>query len=368
MAWTYVLCETQTGTRLQTLTPISAGTWGRRLAYKGSGSHSFLLSENPGLAGDFSGPRRTLVVCWDGEPWYAGILWKRQYDHATGIVTFGHADLWSIWERRLAGPQFQSMTIEGRSIIETRVTYTTSLRTHLKRAVQLGMIGPRLDLPEYQLPVVLPPDEAGGFVTKYWTYDFLTVAEALSSVMDRTLHTAVDFHPRWSSGGGLEWEMLYVRRGVGDVTNELFLSVDSDKTEVSNLTVSDDFEHHATEVHVTGEGSETGTLHQRRWNQWPVGDRVALHHHEAMSEVKDIYELIDRVEGEFQARQTVPQQVECSARIGGELSPTSFWLGRTVTLRVHKEGCVLEPGYHRRQVIGVTSSGVDAVKLELIPV
>lgn len=365
MAWSYILCATRTGQKLATLTPISAGSWVRRLAYKGSGSTDFLLSENASLGGDFLGPRRTLVICWDGEPWYAGVVWKRNYKAATGVVTISHSDIWSIWERRLAGPQFQASTIEGRRVIQTRVTYTTSLRTHFKRAVQLGMMGPELGLPEYELPIVLEDDIPGNHVARYWTYDFRTVAEALSDIMDRTINTVVDFKPEWSETNALQWRMRLVAQGTD---SEMFISVDTPESELTDVDVSEDFEEHATEVHVTGEGSETGTLHRRRWDNSPAGNRVALHHHEAMSEIKDVEELSERAEGEYWARRQVPQQIECTAQIGRELSPNRFWLGRTVTLRVHKGDSILAPGEYKRQVIGITSAGYDAVKLELMPI
>ncbi|MGJ9405255.1 hypothetical protein ACHABQ_02885 [Nesterenkonia aurantiaca] len=363
MAWSYVLCETRTGRKLTTVTPISSGSWGRRLAYKGTGSHDFLLSENPAFGGTFTGPNRMLVVCWEGEPWYAGILWKRRYDDATGVVTVSHADIWSIWERRLAGPEYQSVTM-GRRIIETRISYSGSLRTHMKRAIELGMRGPELLRPDYQLPVVLPEDATGDQQITYWTYDFLTVAEALSNIMERGINITVDFPVRWNAAGNLEWTMRMVPQAVD---SEMFLRVGTKKTEVTELSLSEDYENFATEVHVTGEGSETGSLHRRRWNNSESNDRVALFHHEAMSEIKDAVELAERNDAEYWARRSTPQQIECTVQVGREYDPIMFRLGRTITLRVFKGGSILTPGTYRRQLIGVMPAGPDAVKLELIP-
>lgn len=368
MGWSYFLCHTRTGERFATVEPVSYGSWSHRVDYKSGGSHDFHVAEYADLWRMLLPGQVTLVVCWDDTPVYAGVIWSASYQLGSDVVSLSHNDVWSLWDRRLAAPQFRSTETSQRVIQTRRVYEGLDLRTHIKRVIQLGMIGPARDLDSYQLPVILPDDRPGPHRFERWTYDFQTVSDAIMEIVDRDDAPMVYFRPEWheySFRGNLQWRLVTVDEPAGD----MILHPCAPRSAVTSLSMDQDMSEWASEVHVTGEGSETGTLHRRRWAGDVQGPHfVALAHHEAASDLKTTNQVTRAAHGLYQQRRTYTTQTEVTVHLGDEgYSIHDFSLGSRIIVRVDGDP-VIPDGEYERVLIGYSPAGVDALKLELAPV
>lgn len=374
--WSYILCRTRTGARIAKLEPLDPGSWQRRLGYKGVGTSVFKVSQSatpdrPEGATDTTALWRimrpaevTLIVSYEGQPVYAGLVWKALYRRATGMIDITHEDVWSLWERRLAIPQhlYNAET----PVIRTVQDYQNlSLVTHAKRVIQMGLIGPRTGLPGYQVPIALPADQSGSYRMVHWTYDFATVADRLMEITEMDTGPHIDFPVEWN-GGAFRWRLdAFTER-----TERMVLHYTAHDTPVTDMEYGRDMSEYFTEVHVTGEGSETGTLHRRRWlSEGSLGEhRVALGSHDSMGHLKTGPMVQEVADGLLRERIRATEQIQCAVRVGGEtgISPHDLRLGMTIVLR-GTDDPVIPRGDLERTLIGFSPKGTDQLTLELAP-
>lgn len=375
--WSYILCRTRTGARMAKLEPLDPGSWQRRLGYKGTGAHSFSVAQSATRERHHEAVNQvriwqqmrpgevTLIVSYQGQPVYAGLVWKATYSRASQRIDITHEDVWSLWERRLAIPQhlYSAQT----PVIRTVQDYPNlDLTTHAKRVVQMGMIGPRTGLPGYQVPIVFPADQSGSYRMVHWTYDFATVADRLMEITEMDSGPHIDFEVEWAGDGGFRWRLdTHTTRA-----ESMILHYSAAETPVTDIEYVRDLSEYFTEVHVTGEGSETGTLHRRRWlSEGSLGEhRVALGRHDSMGHLKTGPMVQEVTDGLLRERIRATEQIQCAVRVGGEtgISPHDLRLGMTIVLR-GTDDPVIPRGDLERTLIGFSPKGADQLTLELAP-
>lgn len=376
MGWRYSLHYSRDGRQEAELSPVSPGSWSRRLWYKGSGSHEFFVADSTdspggsyeiwGLTNAFPGSR-VIVVSWELEdgtldPVYAGVVWSLNYSYASRIVTVSHEDIWSIWEKRFLSGRVEAIGDDNTRTMETWLDLSgLSFHSWVTGIVQWGMT------------TALPGENTGGlsinytrtrssgsFGRRYWSYEFTSVSDALSEVSEFAPESVVDFAPSFRRSGLFQWSLV----ARSSPPRRVSLNATAPGSPVSGLSIEHDSSEYANEVNVTGSGSETETPYYYRWAGGGEPNRVHLAVHESRSELTRTADLDAASRGIFGERRRSAQQIECSVQLGGEsgYSPRDFPLGSTVELLV--SGDPVFPDRMDLTLIGIRSDGDRSLRLE----
>lgn len=193
---------------------------------------------------------RALVAEWDGKVVYAGLILDVDDDHDAHTVTVTHTDIWWLWQYR----HVLAMHGDGAQRLPPIAYFGLTLATIAKYAVQEGAdAGP---IERYRLPIVWPADVAGTAARTYYGYKFTSVADALDELIKTDGGPDIDFAPRWSSTGTLEWVMR-----AGNLTSGLWeWDATVAKSGVSKLRLKTSGANVTNKVIGTGEGSERNLL------------------------------------------------------------------------------------------------------------
>ncbi len=255
--WSFWICDTQTGVKQLRMWP-SASRATRKLNGAGTGSHTFQLRRD-GLTRAqhqdlFSEWRRTIVVCWNGRPVYAGLITGSDYSTETGAITVDTAELRTILTRRF--PFGIGTYVGGTLIIPNR-----SLRGLVYQLVFYGTQGARS--PVWNLPIIAPTwDEAGDQSRNYFNYEFHTIEAAISELQDVEGGPDIDFAPRWSSTGTLEWELRVGSAAVPRLGGPAFeFNITAAKSGTFNVRLRSNGSKMVTGVFTVGKGSEADMRH-----------------------------------------------------------------------------------------------------------
>lgn len=260
MTYTFEIVATRTGVRQVQVFP-SAGSWSRVLNGSGKGSHSFVLSplstplldRNVMSDKSLSDPwNRTLVVCWDGVPVYAGVITKRVYDRDTKTLTIHHEDIRSILERRYPFGTASYWADEPNHIPGSLTITSKSMRAAAAKVVEQGLLGTSAI---YSLPILLPSTaEAGTFTTTYYNYNFQTVADLLQDL--QKAGPDIDFAPEWNAGA-LRWVMNAGSTATPRLSGSLIdFNLSVDKSPLTGVTFTEDGGRQLTGQFGIGEGFE----------------------------------------------------------------------------------------------------------------
>lgn len=372
MSWSYLMVRTRDGGRVGYLDPVDHGSWQRRLDMKSSGSHTFHLASNPTAWERVRPARRTLVICWDEQPVYAGIIWSASYDRMAGTVTINHADIWSIWEKRMAVPTAPETADGGEWMARRWVRYSGLSRpTHMKRVLQMGMRSPEAregstTLQSYQLPVILPTDESDTWVFTHRVYNFTSVADALLRIAAPGDPMQIDFPVEFASDGSLRWR-LQATYDVGIATP---IHLDAPNSVVTSFTVNHDMGEYFSELHATGDGQAGDVTHRLRWLGDIRSDLVALADEQGFSGVEDGEELVGILDSLAQQHRVAAVQANMSISMDdGRYPPTRFALGQSIVVHASDDPVLprIERG-HRFMLIGYSPDGPHGLKLELAPI
>lgn len=364
--WSYELVRTRDGSRTGRVYAAGTGSWARRIDGRSGGSHVFHLGTNPRVWARMRPARRTLVVCYDDEPVYAGVIWAATYDRNAGTVTLRHEDIWSIWERRFAVPQ-EDAREGGPYVIQTYRTYSgISRRTHAKRIIQMGMAGLWGPLHSYQLPITLPANEDGNWTFTYRTYNFRTVADELARISSYSGHMSVDFRPYWRANNEFAWELVVSH--FPSVAKSIH--VDAPESPVTSLQLTHDMSEYASESQVTGAGQGESTVQRTRFVGDIHGDFVALAKYETYSDIETGDGLNSILDGLQEVHRLATVNVDVTVALGeGGLSPHDFTIGQNVRLFINDDPIIpSQDDGHIFLLMGYTPNGAGELKLELSPV
>lgn len=243
MAWTVYACDTATGAILGCI-PAESFSWDRVLNSGGSGQSSFRVGDplfrELNLRSWTDLVRRTLVLDWNGEPVYAGIVWRRVYERDSQTLTVNHSDLWSMLTRRYLVSQRTT------GVEKTKLEFTNiSISTVVKRTVQAGTA---------DLPMVYWGDFEGSRKAVFEGYMLKSVADALQDQIDQPDGPDLDFRPIWGPNG-LQWQMRS-NQEFGTYT----WNMSAAQSGVSGLKVIEDGTKLANNVFAVGQGTEKDSI------------------------------------------------------------------------------------------------------------
>lgn len=208
MAWSFWVVDTRSGDKQMQVFPAS-GSFRASLSSVGEGSHVFKLRDastalpRATVRELFRSWARTLVVCWDDAPVYAGLITGGAWDRATGSLTVSHREIRGILSKRLG---WRVSTYPTSSISPWSWDWTVSgksLRGLMRAVVSRGTQSTPGDL--WHLPVVLPADQAGSRSFTEWAFTFRTIEQMVTDIQDMDGGPDMYLRSRWSTGGRHEW-------------------------------------------------------------------------------------------------------------------------------------------------------------------
>jgi len=179
----------------------------------------------------------------------AGVIDGTSYDKDAGTLRVDHSDIWSILDDRMAVQHGVP------NIMTTTLSYgPLSLGTIAKRLVQEA-ISPG---GWYDLPIVFPADVAGTSTRSFYGYTMELVTDSLKNIMESDGGPDIDFAPRWSSSGSLEWVMRAAPNLA--TSNSWEYNLDAPKARALKVSATSDTSRFANNAYAVGEGSEKKTL------------------------------------------------------------------------------------------------------------
>ena len=350
MVWSWWFCDTITGVKQLQVEPFG-GSWSRLLNSAESGSHDFPLGDRR-LSRDawraLTTPwARTLVQCWDGVPVYAGLVTGRPYDRDKQQLTVRHTDFRAILKARYPFGVSAYWADEANGIPGKLVIEGKSLVAAAAKVVEQGMLGPSYASASYALPVVLPSTgTAGSFTRTFENFNLRTVSDVLDELQSTEGGPDIEFAPRWSSSGTLEWVMR-----AGALTGGLFeWHLGVSKAIPSSVQVEEDALTQWTGVMGVGQGSgadmiiggtpgaPAAAIPARdtvvKWSDVPTHTQAAALAREELAAHKD---------------PTVQPAVKVRA---SQVSPSDLVLGSTVRL-FEQDDPWMPDGWTTRRLIGV---------------
>ena len=225
--------EMLTGRRLVPL-PISSGSWSIATNADDTISCSIparaAVTELLDVWGSTPLARTGLLAVVDDEPVAAGPLWKRKYGQGKAIE-FTAGGLRSYWERRLLLP----VAARTNSLVDPVTgdpdpAYDTNLAglsygTIAKRYIELGLLWPGGNI-----PMLLPPDEAGTRERNVAAIELKKIRALVDALSNVQNGPDIAFRPRWAADGlGIYWEMQHGSEAaprLGGHTNTVDVTLD----------------------------------------------------------------------------------------------------------------------------------------------
>lgn len=254
MGWSHWICDTITGRKLLEVHPSDA-SWKTSITSIGGGAHTFQLRDadtrlDRATWQTLTVPwARTVVVCWDDAPVYAGLVMGHTYDPFTGVLEVRHREVRCIWGSRMpfTVPEYQPNGVSAAA--------GKSLRGVMRQIIAWGSVAKPVES-TWWLPIVLPPDEDGPHTRSWQHYNFETVEQMLSQIEGEDSGPDLNLRPRWNAAGRLEWE---ARIGaLGGPTFEYDLTADS--IGMTGFPVVTDASRQLTGTFGLGQGSEADML------------------------------------------------------------------------------------------------------------
>lgn len=256
MAWTHWICDTLTGERVQRV-ELTESRWDRLANAVGRGSHTISLAQAwasgrwtsratfrdywLGVITEWS---RTLVVCWDEYPVYAGLISKEiGWDERTGEVSIETVEVRHLLSRRCA---FGVTDYAGGDW----GVYDLDLRSAAWVAISKGLTGGST---RWNIRLTPTWVSAGTVRRSYPRWEHRTVEEMLRELQDMEGGPDVDFRPLWSpTDNRLSWEP---RLGV-PLLQAPGYTWHAASASGATVTPERDATRITTGVHVPGNGSE----------------------------------------------------------------------------------------------------------------
>lgn len=353
--WSHVICDSLTGVRQLEVSP-STGSWSTGMNSNiGAGDHAFKLRDagGPSMSVWRSLVRpwaRTLVVCWNGEPVYAGIIKNHVYDRDTGTLVVSHDEFRTVLARRLA---------------QSGVPYLSSGSFSVAGKSKRGLI--RAIVARYTIrnpgdgftfPVVLPADEAGGESRSWPFYEFATAEDMVSEIQNTDGGPDVYFRPRWSATNTLEWVLEIGAPALSGPTLEWVL--DADESPAIGVKQKTSGDSTLTGVVGIGKGTEQDMVlgFAGGLNSFPVW----LDATRSFKSVDNAARLDALAMGELRAVEQPTRQLSVSSAPASVALP-NLRVGSTLRLFVPSDDFI-EQGLHIGRVIGLSGGLGNTIGVE----
>lgn len=360
MNWRVWSVDTITGQKLNML-PCKSFGGERKLNSKGAGSAEIVLTrklvDELDVKGLTAPVDRTLVLERKAGtsyvPVYAGPVWSQTFNRDTSTLSLHHEDIWSILSKRFIVDSHTAATA-ATPVQIWDVTLATLAKLLVQRATDGGA--------RFVLPIFYPGNVAGTESRTLHGYHLPNALEQLQEVMDAPGGPDVDFAPRWSAGGTLE----YVMR-VGDLTTGSFeWNTASGRTGASGIQVTTDAVGRASHVWATGEGSEKNRLLRTAEG----GAGVALEQQADFAKETDLTLLQNNANSARDAAVAPVEQWGFNILAGGnkpgDPTVTDLELGGTTRLHFSRDLWIPD-GWHEQRLIGYSVDLSDQVKLQVQP-
>lgn len=335
--------------------PFDSGSWER----KRNGGASGTLTLNT-LDERFKGVQRLpiwpwqswIVIEWrhpDSDTWhivYAGVITSDTYDWASKRITIRHSDIWSIFEHRIVTGD------RSVGIASSKITWSNlSPATMIKRIVQnaTSALGSPL---LYALPIVLPADASGSEDLTVYGYNFEKASDLINDYIEEEDGPDIDFRPRWSSVGTLEW-VMDVNANRAKVWD---YDLDADQSSVENLSYLLTGDELCIKVYGAGEGSERRTL--VRLSDHDESNYLAMESSEKFSGIKSLSKLQTATTGNRMGRAAAIRQIDMTVRADASPRLNELALGGSVRWKADKDVWLTE-GWHAWEVIALSGSLTD---------
>jgi hypothetical protein len=359
--WTYFICDTVSGEKLEQVTPLGDGGFSRRLNEITDGAHTFATSafgagatvhERRGARLDLTRPwYRTLVQCWDGVPRYAGVIVRRSLNGPTGSFSLDHKDLRQIFTRRTTlGTDGYSGKTDG--------AFPVTNETLASLVGQLLWVSMQGATAQWKLPLVLPPRGVPGTESRVWRdYQMPIVEPELRELQNVDGGPDIDFAPRWSSSGKLEWEVR-----VGDLTGpQLEWNLSAPEPSLTLESFVEDGLNQGTAFYAVGNGSETDLLVRtaRTSTNGPALERVVPY-----AQVDDGDVLQKHASADARAFAAPTREYEFSMQAGGSPGLNDLVLGQTIRTYTTGDEWLLA-GWTSHRLVGFTGDHTSTVKLQV---
>lgn len=335
--------------------PFVSGSWERKR--NGGASGQLVLDARHEK---FKGTQRLPIWPWQSwivvewrhpasETWhvvYAGVIVSDSYDWKSKQITISHTDVWSIFEQRVV------TTDRTNDIAGSKVTWSgLSKATMIKRIIQNITNGFGSPL-TYAFPFVLPADVSGSESLTVYGYNFEKASDLINDYIEDDGGPDIDFRPRWSSSGSLEW-VMEVNPNVGSVWD---YDADADQSSVENLTYLLTGAELCIKVYGTGEGTERRTL--VRQSDHDASNYLAMEDQVNFSSVKDLTKLQSITTGNRLGRAAAIRQIDMTVRADGSPSLYELALGGSVRWKADND-VWLTSGWHDWEVIALSGSLTD---------
>ena len=335
--------------------PFKSGSWARNRNRGGSGS-VVVDTRHPAFAGVERTPvwpwASWIVIEWQApgsSVWhlvYAGVITECAYDWESKELTLAHTDIWELWKRRIVTGD------RSNQIAKSKITWSNlSAGTLVKRIVQ-NAVNPHGVGRYYGMPIVYPADVSGAQDLEVYGYNFETADDLIRDIIDDDDGPDIDFRPRWSSSGTLEW-VLEVNANKNLVWD---YDMDVDHPAVASMSYRLNAEEVTNVLYGTGEGTEVDMLVRQS-----LADGIpypALEDVENFSNEKSLTRLQARSTGSRRAKDGAIRQLDMSVFADRGPFLSELRLGGSIRWKANNDPWLLS-GWHPMEMIGYSGNLTD---------
>lgn len=356
--WTFWIVDTLTGDKLARFAP-TAGRFRTVMNGVGDGEHSILLrssdwpysrAQNRDLTTPWA---RTLVQCWNDVPKYSGLITKRAWNEASGVLRIESEELRTIFTRRLA---FTIGLYDGGTLTVTG----KSLRGLIRAIVMAAAYRPPVGDP-WHLPIAYPADEGGSESRTWYNYNFPVADEMLDEVQNINGGPDIYFKPRWSGSDKHEWELQIGTPSIAGPT--LDWHVKAAEAPALDVGVVEDGTKQLTGVFSIGKGSEADMRHGEAGHL--AGTTIPyLDTTRSYKEVDDVARLNAHAMGELVAYREVTTQYSFDTLASGTPSLDQLSPGARPRLWFDESEFV-DDGWKNLYLLGMSGDLTEKISLEV---
>jgi hypothetical protein len=369
MTYTYAIYDTRTGVRQEAVFPAS-GPFDRELNGPGSGgSHEFKLADSDLPRSQWRALTtpwaRTLVVFWDGAVKYAGVIDSRSYDVDTKTLTITHVDIRVLLAARFPFGATSYWSDSSETVPGKLVCANKTLVSIVSMVVAAGLVGPTSI---YSLPIVLPGITAGTQSRTYDNFKFATVIDCLDELQNVAGGPDIDFEPRISGAGTLEWNMRTGTTAVPLISGaRIDFNMTAPESGLLEVSMVEDAKNQATGMFTIGQGAEVDMIVAGRGlSGADVGSVPAMDTTQSMKDLSDKTVLFGHSDSALELlRQPTKQWAMSIQATDGEFK--ALRLGSLPTLELRDDPWITD-GFNTLRVIGYSGeASTSKVTLQVQP-
>ncbi|WP_259176827.1 hypothetical protein [Mycetocola sp. BIGb0189] len=337
-----------------------AGSFTRTINAVSTGSATFDVDDVHDWT-RLTAPWEMIVVAeYNGVVMYAGYIIDDVYDAASRTIVVKTECVRTILSRRLPFavtgstdvPEYPAGTL---SVVNK--SWVGATRAILLRQVIGGQAG------RWNLPIILPGDSDGGFSRTFWNYEFWTIEQMLAEIQNADGGPDIDFAPRWSPSGRLEWALVV---GTPRISAGLVeWHKDAPAGGIAKFTRQRNGQKTLSGVHTIGKGSEQDMRYGKYGTEGPPGT-IFLDGSMPYKEMDDYAQLNAQAKADAITFGRITEQWSFAINGGQKDLPsiTDIKVGMTAGMRV-SEDPVIPPGMYSQYVISFGCDLTDSVSLEV---